>query len=405
MAGPGRSRSRPSRLRSRDRADPTPALPVVAAVAAHRGLLLVGAAVGALLGVLLAGGAGFAATTTLQLTNAGSDSVRVKQVGQTVQRLVTSSQVLASAAKVGGVTPDDLAGRVSALWQEDTDLVVVSAKAKDAETAVQDANALAQAAVRTNQERVQSRLRQLRLDADRLLTGAPLADKNAEAARRSQIGSALASRQDSVSADVDGITVADPAVSAVPAGLDRKTGGLAGLLGGTLLAGLGAVTLGARALRVGNAKQVQALLPGVALTSPDQAAVVAGHIVESATSCVAVVHLPGAQQSAVPFAIGVADFVKGHGRTVTVIDTASLPTREARRDVLRHDLRTQVRETFGTDVLVVVVGSDEDACGMLVGQSSLHAVLVARQRRTPFLALTRALSALDKAEPVVVLAR
>ncbi len=405
MAGQVRSRAWQSRARSGGRQTATPALPVVAAVAARRGLLLVGAAVGAMLGVLLAGGAGFTATATLQLTNAGSDSVRVKQVAQTVQRLATSSQVLAAAAKVAGVTPDDLGGRVTALWQEDTDLVLVSAKAKDARTAVQDANALAQAAVRSNQERVQSRLRLLRLDANRLLTSQTLTDNEAEAARRSQIGSALASRQDLVSADIDGITVADPAVSAAPAGLNRTTGGLAGLLGGILLAGLGAVVLGARSLRVGNAKQVQALLPGVAVTSPDQAAEVAGHVVESATSCLAVVHLPGAQQAALPFAIDVADYIKGHGRTVTVMDTASLPTREARRDILRHDLRTQVRETFGTDVLVVVVGSEEDACGMLVGQSNLHAVLVARRRRTPFPALLRALSALDKAEPVVVLAR
>lgn len=403
----GRELQRGSRQRlgSSGRQGVTPALPVPAAVMARLPWLLVGALAGGLLGGVLAGGSGSVATSTLQVTNGGADSARVRQVAQTLQQLVKSSPVLESAARARNMSATDLSGRVTSSWVTESDLVTVSVTGVDGPTAVADVNAVAEAAVGVTRANVRARLSQLRVDANRLLTKETLANKDAESARRTAIGAALAARQDSVSADTEGIVIADPAVSAVTAGLSRSTGAVAGLLGGLLLAMLLAVLAGARALRVGSGRQVHALLPHADLSTTGDAAKVAGHVVESGTSCLAIVSLPGAHDVSASFAMDVADFVKGHGRSVTVIDTSSLPTEQARRDVLRYDARTNVRDTYGTDVLVAVVDSEEDACGMLVGQSNLRAALVARQRRTPMKALVAALSSLDGAEPVVILAR
>lgn len=382
-----------------------PSLPVQSAITARIPWLVVGALVGALMGAALAGASGSVATTSLQIINGGGDSSRVKQVAQTVQRLVTSSPVIQAAAVARGTSMTDLAARVSAVWVTDSDLVTVSVAGADAPSSVEDANAVAQAVVLVNQRDVAKRLVQLRVDANRLINSETLSNAEAEAARRAQIGYALASRQDAVSADAEGIVVTDPAVSADPAGLDRKTGAAAGLFGGLLLAMLLAILVGTRALRVRSARQVRALLPDVTLGSAAHAAELAGDVVESNASCLAIVALPGAHDAGAPFAMDVSDFVQSHGRTVTVIDTSLLASKEARRDVLRFDARSKARETLGTDILIVVVESRDEAFGMLVGQHSLRAAVVVRQRRTPFRALVRAISALEGAEPVVILTR
>ncbi|MCW2615767.1 MAG: hypothetical protein JWN08_2761 [Frankiales bacterium] len=383
---------------------PVRPLPVVASVAARPTWLAAAALVGVAVGVLASGGGGYTASTSLQISGTGSDSLRVKQVAQTVERLATSSGVLDAAAQERGVPASTLAGRVSAAWQEDTDLVTVSATGPDAAAAAADANAVAEAAVATSREGVEDQLQDLRRDANRLLTVERLSDADAEAARKSQLGSSLASRQDAVSAQTNGLFVADPAVSAAPGGLGRTTGAVAGLLGGLLLAALASVAAGTRWLRLGRGTRVVRLLPDVEVATPAQAAEVAGQVVQSRTSCLAIVSLPGTgTATSLTFALVVADFVREHGRSVTVVDVASLPSAEARRGVLRHDARTDVQETFGTDVAVVVVDSQDDAFQMLVGQGGFMAAVVGRPR-TPLQSLVAAVSSLDRTRPVVITA-
>lgn len=394
----------PRRLWSRRQGRPMPALPVVAAVAARPLWLVIGAAAGALLAAPFATVTGYTASASLQLTNVGPEDSRIRQVGETAQQLVSSRPVIQFAAAARNVPFRDLNGRVSARWLADTPLVTVSATASDAATAVADANAVAEAVVRVNARTGKDRLRQLRIQADEMLDGEALADKDADLARRSQLGSSVASRQDKIIADADGIAVLAPAVSATPSGLGWRTGGIAGMLGGFLLAALAAVLVGARGLRFRSEREIEALLPGAVVASSDQAAEVAGQLVESGQSCLAVVALPGAQAASGTFAAEVAEFVKGHGRSVTLIDTASLGSRGARRDLLRYDVRDDVPRTFGSDILLTVVSAEDDAFGMLVGQSNLRAVIVVRRRVTMVAALARALAALDRAKPVVILA-
>jgi hypothetical protein len=105
------------------------------------------------------------------------------------------------------------------------------------------------------------------------------------------------------------------------------------------------------------------------------------------------------------FAREVSDFVRGHGLTVTVVDTASLTSRAARRDVLRFDLRDNVPHAFGSDVVVLVIDSEDDAHSMLAGQSNLRAAVVVHRQRTTVGRLAQLLESLDRAEPVVILAR
>ncbi len=384
---------------------PTRSLPVVAAVLARPLWLLLGASLGLLLGALLAGNAGFNATSTLQLGNIGQDSARAKQVAQTAQRVVTSATVIEAAAAASRVSAGDLGSRVSARWEPDTDLVTVLVTDRSPKVAVAQANAVALATVNFNRANVQNRLSRLRKDVDRLLSDDRLTNDAAEAARRAQIGSALATRQDAVSADTDGVFVADPAQVATPAGLGWQSGGLAGLLAGVLLAALAAIVAGARRLRVGSRRELRALLPEVAVASPADAGQVAGSFVESGVPCLAVVSLPGSREQAATFATDVAQLVKGHGLTVTVLDVASLATREARFSALCHDARNNVPDVYGTETLIVVVESVDEAIGMLVGQSNLRAALVVRARQSQLRSLVQALSAFNRADPLVILAR
>lgn len=379
----------------------TPSLPVLAAVTSRPWWLATGAVVGMLLGGSLATSTGFTASASVRLTDVSTDSNRVKQQGQTVERLALSNPVIVSAAAARGTTVDDLLERSSAEWAQDTDFVVVTVEAADAPSAIADANALAESAVAYNRDAVTNRRDALRQEAAKSSRIGVLDSDDAEKSRQARIGDTLAAGEGALAAAAEGLAVTDPAVSASPAGLSRKSGAIAGLLGGLLLAALAAVVAGGRGLRVRSDNELRALLPGQRVGSMGSASVIAGEFVESGRRALAVVAMPRAAEAARAFASDVTEVVEGHGVNVTILDTTLLGPGQPRRDALRKVARVDARQPG--EAIVIIVDIEDEAAGLLAGQTSIGAAIVTR-KRAPFEAIPHALALFERSEPVVILA-
>ena len=104
-----------------------------------------------------------------------------------------------------------------------------------------------------------------------------------------------------------------------------------------------------------------------------------------------VLSLSGSSSPAVRFASTVVGHVRTHGSSVTLVNAVAPPTDPALQSpstlpdeawVLRRDIRRNVQSYFSTDTLVVACSADPEAVGLISGQSDLHAVIVAKRRRT-----------------------
>jgi len=379
-------------------------LPPLAALLARPWLLVLGALLGLIVGAGLAGSQEVTSQASVQFTNAGTDSLRVKQIGQTVERQATSSDVLAAAQRTLG-DDDDLGTRIKATWEADTELVNVTARTADADAAVAEANAVVDAMVSVSEKTIATRLSEARAESNRLLKDQRLDETDAESARRAQLGSSLASRQDAISGEVGDLVVASRASVAQPAGLTRPMGAATGLVGGLLLAGVVSMLLGVRGLSARSERTVGAFVPHGTLKAPADAAAIAGRFLESGQSCLAVVAMDRTHDRAVALAADLAHFTKAQGPSVAVIDTTTMSTREEIAATVRRDARENVQESQHADLLIVIVEADGEACAMLEGQSDLRAVVVIRRGQSLLTPALRQLSRLELARPLLVMAR
>lgn len=343
------------------------------------------------------------ATATLQMTSANLDSLRAKQVGQTIERAVRSEPVIAEAARTRNISPAALAPRVKAQWVSDTDLVTISVTGADGDAAVKDANSIADAVIAVNERQSRSQLEQIQKESNRLLTSGTLSDTQAEAARRSQLGSNVGVRQDSATAASTQVALLDPAVESRPAGVSRQVRLMLGFIVGALLAAAAAILLPMNRRRVRAAVEVRALSTGLRVKRASGAVgEMAGRMVEEGNQDLAVVALPGAGDDAVQFAESVARIVQSHGTRTTVLNATN---REVGEVLLTRDGRARSRKGDAADALIVVVPDDEWALRLLEGQSALRSVVVARSHRSLMGDLWRVTAALELSRPLVVVDR
>jgi hypothetical protein len=368
-------------------------------------LLVVSAIIGAGLGFVVSGNGGYQAQAVLQFNADSTDSVLVKQTGQTLARTAVAMDVVDAAEVSLGTGETDLNGRVTAEWTSDTKLVVVTVKADSEAAAIADANAVAGAVVDTTEAGIRAQLAAAGVESNKILNSQQLDSTEAEAARRSQIGNALASRQDAIASQAGDLSVIDPASTASSAGLTKPLGAAIGLTVGLLLAGLASLLLGVRGLYARSPRTLHQLVPDVDLRSPAQAAQIAGQFTESGKDALTVVATEGAADQALLLAKDVADFLRAHNKTVALVGPVDPDDRTATFGILRHHVRDDVRREVGSDVLVVVVSADSDASALLEGQSNHQALIVIRRKRTRMSAVLRALKAYGRATPVLVLAR
>ena len=380
-------------------------LPATGLLLARPLLLLICALLGAGIGYVLTGNGGYSAQAVVEFTPPGTDSLLVKQTGQTLARNAVASDVLQAAESGNLGASDDLSGRVTAEWQMDTKLVTITVTAPSAEVAIADANAIAQTMVQISETSISSRLEQARDQSNEVLNSEQLDSPDAESARKAQLGSSLGSRQDAIASQSGELTVADSASDAAVAGLSKPIGAAIGLVAGLLLGGLLSLLLGVRGLRARSARELAHLVPDAALSSSAHAAQLAGQIIESGRSTVAVIATRGVSDQGVALARDVSDYLRAHGRTIAEVGPIKKGDKTSAINLLRRDARSDVAGRVGADMIVAVVDEGSEASALLEGQSDLCALIVVRRRHTPIASALRVMKSYSHADPVLVLAR
>ena len=383
------------------RDDPRVWAPPVPVLLARWRWVVVGAMALGLAGAIAPNSAESTASATLQMTSANLDSLRAKQVGQTLERTVLSEVVLATAAQARGIDEPALASRVRAQWQTDTDLVTITVTGGDQQGVVQDANAVADAVIQVGEGQSSQELSDIRDASNRLLKDGALADAGAEEARRVQLGSGVASRQDSALATSTSVVILDRALEGEPAGLSRSVRFVLGVAAGSLLAAGLALVIPLSRRRARTVREAARLSENLRVQSTDGAiGDLAGRMVESGHADLAVVALEGSDAAAQSLAHDVAQVVRSHGLKVAVLDGTSEAVTETS---LSRSGRHHLRGSQEADVLITVVPDQQWAVRMLAGQSGLRSAIVGQTGHTVMGDIWRVSSILELSQPTVVL--
>ncbi len=373
-----------------------------------------------MLGLLLGASQTQQATAALKLSGM-NDPTRTKQVGQTYALTAVSPTVIARAAKSpelaqakGGAetAPEDLGSRVRAVWGIDTELVDITVRNSNGEYAVAEANAVVAAVVADAAEHSAAQLKyfktQIEANVRNKLTGEATA---AEAARRDKLGQLLADQEMNAIVEASSVTVGNRAASYISAGASPQVSAGLGGVGGLMLGALAALVAGAGRRRVRTPNELRSLAPELTLKATTQAGEVAGRLLESGHSTLVVLSLPSTPSSASRFAAAVANHLRTHGSSVTLVNAIALESGDAASMalpdevwVLRRDIRQDVKAYFSTDVLVVACTAEPEAVGLISGQSDLMAVVVAKEGRSTLQQIWDTVGAVETADPIVVLA-
>jgi hypothetical protein len=408
----------PSETRRLPKAASRPA-PVLALLRARWPWLVIAGLLGTVLGLLLGSSQTQQATAVLRLSGI-NDSARIKQVGQTYQLLAVSPQVIARAAKSAELAtkkgaqtaPEELGPRVSAAWGLDTELIGITVHNRNGEYAVAEANAVLAATLANATDARDAQLKSFKDQVEANLRNKLNGDAaTAESSRRDKLGQLLADQQMQIIADAASVTVGDKATSYIAGGSAPQVSAGLGGVGGLLLGGVAALVVGAGRRRVRTPNELRSLAPEITMKATTQAGEVAGRLLESGHSTLVVLSLPSTPSSASRFAAAVANHLRTHGSSVTLVNAIALessdPASMALPDevwVLRRDIRQDVKAYFSTDVLVVACTAEPEAVGLISGQSDLMAVVVAKEGRSTLQQIWDTVGAVESADPIVVLA-
>jgi hypothetical protein len=406
----------PAETRRLPKAASRPA-PVLALLRARWPWLVIAGLLGTLLGLLLGASQMFQATAVLRLTGQ-NDSVRVKQLGQTYEELAASPPVIEKAVTdktlvaAEQIDAADLEPRVTALWVNDTDLIEITVRNTSGVMAVAEANAVQQAVIdlaNSNRDRNVAELQTAVLAAigDKLKgDGLP-----AESSRRDALAQGLGNAQLEEIRAAASITIGNKATSYVASGASRPVSAGLGGIGGFMVGAVAALIVGAGRRRVRTPSELRSLAPELPLRSTTQAGEVAGRLLESGHSTLVVLSLPSTPSSASRFAAAVANHLRTHGSSVTLVNAIALESGDASSMalpdevwVLRRDIRQDVKAYFSTDLLVVACTAEPEAVGLISGQSDLMAVVVAKEGRSTLQQIWDTVGAVESADPIVVLA-
>lgn len=383
-----------------------------------RWLWIVGAVLlGAGAGLLLSSGpASYSTSATMRLTDTIEDVNRTKQVAQTVERVATSSSVLAMAAEARGIEAAGLAPRVSAEWASDTEFIDLKVRGTDPENVVRDANAVLTAIDQFYEKQAGSRIKELGEQGNDLLTSGRLTDDAAEAARSQGVGTALAQRQEDAASGRTVVTLVDRASEATITGLSTPVAVVLGAFVGLALSAAAALLLSLRIRRVQRASDVPVLLPGVlGLSADNGAAEVAGRFLESEHGEVAVVAMGVSDEDALSFGADVVSMLLAHGISASVVDaTTTLNTRVTNAGgatrgslaafrVLGRSGRAKARDRLGVTTLVMVTTATGESVSLLAGQREVLAVVLAKTGRQSVRSLEGIVRPLRQSDPILVL--
>ena len=154
-------------------------------------LALVGAAAGLVAGSM----AKPSAEALLRVDSSAVDGTAMKMVQESSMLEMDTAPVYNAAANKTGTTPADLRARTEIAAIPDSQLITVTVTAATAVDAVQQADAIAAAAIDINQNRIDTELEQLTDSTRDLITNSRLSNTSAEQARVSRLGDTLGQNQ------------------------------------------------------------------------------------------------------------------------------------------------------------------------------------------------------------------
>ncbi|MDO5711932.1 MAG: hypothetical protein Q4P32_09365, partial [Micrococcales bacterium] len=174
---------------------------------------------------------------------------------------VSTQEVFVAAAKARNISPTGLRSRSEISVVPSSQILELKVTADDANTAASDANALAKAGVDQSAARMQTELKALTQNTERLITAQGLRDTQAERTRITQLGGALAQSQQTMLTQSRQLTLLQSASAGDATSTSPVLLGLMGLIGGSLM-GL-AVTLlfGGRRGRMNTMREMRRLYP------------------------------------------------------------------------------------------------------------------------------------------------
>jgi len=390
--------------------------PVLALLRARWPWLVIAGLMGTLAGLLLGTTQIYQATATIRLSGV-TDPLQVKQAGQTYEEIAQSPPVIEKATtynSIKGTAPEDLAARVTAVWALDTYLVDITVKNSSGERAVLEANAVMTAVIDSANAQADRKNKELKDAVIKVLADKVQGSGDAtavEQGRRDRLGTGLGDAQIGQIVQAGAVTAGSQAASYIAAGTSRPIAAGLGGIGGLILGAVAALLVGAGRRRIRTPNELRALAPELTLRSTTQAGEVAGRLLESGHSTLVVLSLPSTPSSASRFAAAVANHLRTHGSSVTLVNAIALESGDSSSMalpdevwVLRRDIRQDVKSYFSTDMLVVACTAEPEAVGLISGQSDLMAVIVAKEGRSSLQQVWDTVSAVESADPIVVLA-
>lgn len=391
----------PKQVTRRDRSNLVDQPPVSALLKLRSKWIVAGVLIGAILGLLasLVFGVGrYSAQTVLQVAPTSDDSQRAAQLAQSVKVMAGSTPVLEVASQKTGVSVQELRKRTLVTWDDGTDIVTIQVSARTSQDAQAESTAIADAVIELSGANTDARLAALTEQAQKLVTEAPLPDATAEEQRKSGLGYSLAQQQGAAMGAGADIEVINPADSAEATGLTPLIGTVLGAFAGLALAAAAAVLLPAGRHRLRDNREVSVLAPALRLRSRRAAHEQAGRLMESGSSTLAVLAMPGAEDSGRQFADRVVRVLGAHGLAAQLVDARSGMTAEQAMILRRAD-----RGIDGDRVRVLLCPANEDTIELLAGQSEVLSAIVALPRRTRLDDLQDVASAVATSRPAAVI--
>lgn len=385
----------------RDRTDPIdqPAVPAILRLRSK--WLVLGTILGAVLGLVFAlvfEAGRYTAETVLQVAPTQNESQRAAQLAQAVTVLAGSSAVLNEAAEATDVGAADLRRRTSVIWEDSTSIVTVAVQSRSSRDAQEQSTAVAEAIISQAAESSKVQLEAIREQATGALSTETLPDPTAEDARKSTLGNEVAQRQGAAIGSGTQIEIINPADRAEPSGITSPIGTVLGAFAGLALATAAAAFLPVTRHRIRDNREIAMLAPSLRLYSRRAAHEQAGRLMESHASTLAVLAMPGAEESARQLADRIVRVIGAHGLSAQLVDARQGLTSEQASVLRRGD-----RNPADARLHILVVPADEDTVELLAGQTEVLSAVVSVPRRTRLEDIQDVASAVATTGPVAII--
>ncbi len=228
-------------------------------------LPLVLAGLGAIAGLYVAGQTRPSAEAVLRVvgTQAGDGAaMRIVQESTVVE--LDTAPIYEAAADASGITARDLRTRTQIGAVPNSQLISITVTAATTEEAVDQANAIVDAAIEANDRRIESDLTTVTDSTRKLIKDGTLSDPAAEQARVARLGDMLGQNQSNFVVGSRTLTLLHSAESSSLLPTPMLLVAI-GLLAGALLGGAIALLVGARRGRIQSARELRRLYPNAAV--------------------------------------------------------------------------------------------------------------------------------------------